>query len=265
MVLFILGVLLVGSVAQAASLDVPTPHTTLSGVGVIHGWKCEAGELTVRFDGGPPLPLLHGAARADVLRAGACNHANVGFVSIMNWGELGDGTHTAVVYDDGVEFDRSTFDVATTGEAFLRDAAGQCLVEDFPAPGEQALFTWSQPTQHMELAEVGPLSTVAALFDGTWTMQSTSSQSTFGSCDSADRELSGLFFISHDDITGTISNTRFTDDVVGLVGAAGEVNGHWVNWLGKPSGVFTGALQGQTGSGDWSTTWCSGTWTASKL
>ena len=42
----------------------------------------------------------------------------------MNWGELGDGPHTAVVYDDGVEFDRSMFDVVTTGEAFLRGAAG---------------------------------------------------------------------------------------------------------------------------------------------
>ncbi len=151
----ILGLLLVSSVAQAAVLDVPTPHTTLSGVGVIHGWKCEAGDLTVRFDGGPPLPLLHGAARQDVLNAGGCDSAQVGFVSIMNWGELGDGQHTAVVYDNGVEFDRSTFDVVTTGEAFLRNASGQCVVEDFPAPGEEARFIWNQATQHMELAEVG--------------------------------------------------------------------------------------------------------------
>ena len=152
----ILGMLLlVSSVAHAAVLDVPTPHTTLSGVGVIHGWKCESGDLTVRFDGGPPLPLLHGSSRTDVRDTGACPHAEVGFVSIMNWGELGDGQHTAVVYDDGVEFDRSTFDVVTTGEAFLRNAAGQCVVEDFPAPGEEARFIWNQATQHLELAEVG--------------------------------------------------------------------------------------------------------------
>ena len=146
--------LLTSVTAHAATLDVPTPHTTLSGVGVIHGWKCEAGALTVRFDGGPPLPLLHGAARKDVLDAGACDHANVGFVSIMNWGNLGDGPHTAVVYDDGIEFDRSTFHIVTTGEAFLERAVGQCVVDDFPAPGENARFIWNQATQHMELAEV---------------------------------------------------------------------------------------------------------------
>ena len=124
--------------AHAATLEVPTPHTTLSGIGVISGWKCDAGELTVRFNGGAPLPLVYGSERTDVLREGACDHAEVGFVSIMNWGELGDGQHTAVVYDDGTEFDRSTFHVVTTGEAFLVGAAGQCIVSDFPSPNENA-------------------------------------------------------------------------------------------------------------------------------
>ena len=154
MVLIILGVLLLSSVAHAATLGIPSPHSTMSGIGVISGWKCEAGDLTVRFNGGEPIPLLYGSQRPDVLRAGACNHDRAGFVAIWNWGELGDGTHTAVVYDDGEEFDRSTFDVVTTGEPFLRGAAGQCLVDDFPAPGEQGRFIWNQATQHMELAEV---------------------------------------------------------------------------------------------------------------
>jgi len=151
-----LGLLLIGGVAHAATLEIPTPHTTLSGIGVVSGWKCEAkGPLTVRFNGGESIPLVYGSERRDVLDAGACPHDRVGFVSIMNWGELGDGRHTAVVYDDGVEFDRSTFDVVTTGETFLRGAAGQCIVPDFPAPNENARFIWNQATQHMELAEVG--------------------------------------------------------------------------------------------------------------
>ena len=155
MVPFILGVLLlVGSVAQAATLEIPTSQTTLSGIGVVSGWKCDAGDLTVRFDGGPPLPLVWGSERQDVLNAEACDHDRVGFVAIMNWGNLSDGQHTAVVYDDGVEFDRSTFDVVTTGEPFLRGASGQCLVDDFPAPGEQGRFIWDQSTQSMQLAEV---------------------------------------------------------------------------------------------------------------
>ena len=83
------------SVAYTAMLEIPTPNTTHSGIGVISGWKCQAnGPLTVRFDGGPALPLLHGSERTDT--QGVCGDKNNGFVSIMNWGNLGDGQHTAV-------------------------------------------------------------------------------------------------------------------------------------------------------------------------
>lgn len=152
--LTVLGLLLTPFLGWAATLEIPSPYTTLSGIGVISGWKCEAGELTVRFDGGDPLPLVHGSERGDVLNAGACDHPEVGFVSIMNWGELGDGQHTAVIYDDGVEFDRSIFNVVTPGEAFVQGAAGQCVVEDFPLPGNDARFLWNQATQHLELVAV---------------------------------------------------------------------------------------------------------------
>ena len=144
----ILGLLLLSSSAQAAVLDVPTPQTTLSGVGVIHGWKCDAGDLTVRFDGDPPLPLLHGAARLDVLHAGACDSAQVGFVSIMNWGELGDGHHTAIVYDNGVEFARSTFTVSSPGMAFLRNLMGRG--EAVLSNGQRAMLVWAEATQGFE-------------------------------------------------------------------------------------------------------------------
>ena len=151
---WIMVLVLAAGTAHAARLEIPTPHTTHSGIGVISGWKCDAGELTVRFDGGEPIPLLHGAERKDVLDDGACDHANVGFVSIWNWGNLADGQHTAVVYDDGIEFDRSTFSIVTTGEAFLEGAAGQCTIDDFPVSGADARFAWNQSTQHLELVEV---------------------------------------------------------------------------------------------------------------
>lgn len=145
--------LLTSSVVHAATLEIPGPHATVSGIGVISGWKCAAGTLTVRFDGGAPIPLLHGAERADVLNAGACDHANVGFLTIMNWGELDDGEHTAVVYDDGVEFGRSVFTVRRFREAFVRGASLTLPVQDFQHQGDNAVFTWSQATQHLELAD----------------------------------------------------------------------------------------------------------------
>ena len=157
-------VLLAPSLAAAATLGVPGEGTTLSGVGVISGWKCEAvGDLTVRFfaDGSPvrvagldTFPLLYGSARPDVRDAGACPDADVGFVAIWNWGNFDDGAYTAVVYDKGVEFDRNTFTVVTTGERFLEGASARVSVRDFPRTGETATFEWNQSTQHLELVSV---------------------------------------------------------------------------------------------------------------
>ncbi len=156
--------LLVPSLASAATLGIPGEGTTLSGVGVISGWKCAAaGDLTVRFfaDGSPvrvadldTFPLLYGSARPDVRDTGACPDADVGFVAVWNWGNLADGDYTAVVYDDGVAFDRSTFTVVTTGEAFRTDLEGECTIEQFPDPGESARFVWNTGTQHLEMVSV---------------------------------------------------------------------------------------------------------------
>ena len=288
---FVAALLLTSVTAHAATLDVPTPHTTLSGVGVIHGWKCKAGELTVRFDGGPPLPLLHGAERQDVLDAGACDHANVGFVSIINWGELGDGQHTAVVYDDGVEFDRSTFDVVTTGEPFLERATGQCIVPDFPAPNEAARFIWNQPTQHMELAEVGGMELLPVVeeceettcpvcevcqtcpdvrpstpFDGTWDIRFTLTRDVAGYCAPNGRTATSIFRVSNHSVSAAGSDwaTGHPATFSGIVSAAGRVEGTMlIN--GDGLGSARGRLSGRSGSGTWFNVFgCSARWTASK-
>ena len=59
-----------------------------------------------------------------------------------------------MAYDNGVEFDRNTFTVGTTGEEFLRGAVVDINVPDFPTPGRTSRFVWNQSTQHLELAEV---------------------------------------------------------------------------------------------------------------
>ncbi len=137
--------------APAAMLESPRPHASVSGIGVIFGWKCDAGPLTVRFDGGVPLPLAYPNERADT--ASVCGDTDNGFATIMNWGNLAAGVHTAVVYDDGVEFGRSEFTVRRFREAFVRGAGLTLSVPDFPTQGDKAVFTWSQATQHLELAD----------------------------------------------------------------------------------------------------------------
>ena len=139
--------------SQAAILEIPNHNAVVSGIGVISGWKCDIeGELTVSFNDDDPMPLLHGSERTDTVSV--CGDVRNGFVAIMNWGNLSEGTHTVVVYDNGLEFDRATFDVVKYGTGFLRGAHGQCDVQDFPVRGEVATLVWNQSTQHFELDEI---------------------------------------------------------------------------------------------------------------
>ena len=130
-----LGILLLMPVlAQAARLEIPGQGANLSGIGVISGWKCEVtGTITVRIDGGNPIPMLYGSERGDT--RSVCGDSANGFVAIFNWGLLDDGTHTAVATDGADEFARSTFTVTTFGEEFVQGASGECRIPDFPAPG----------------------------------------------------------------------------------------------------------------------------------
>ena len=160
--------ILAPSLAHAqSSLDVPSDGDKLSGIGTIHGWKCEAeGDITIVFYAGDPagdpdatptgdpIPATYGFPRDDTIKEEACgvdDDGNNGFYTFFNWALLDDGEHTAVAYDDDVEFARNTFTVTTTGEEFLRDASAQVTVEDFPSPGETTVLEWNQSTQHFEM------------------------------------------------------------------------------------------------------------------
>ena len=143
-------VLLASSLAHAATLEIPGKGDTLSGIGVISGWKCEAeGDITVRLDGGIPIRMVYGSERGDT--RSECGDTDNGFLAIFNWALLLDGQHVAVAYDDGVEFDRAAFTVATVGEEFLTDARVRVRVPDFPQPGETTWFEWNEATQHLEM------------------------------------------------------------------------------------------------------------------
>ena len=151
-----LGVLLLTpALTQAARLEIPGHGANLSGIGVISGWKCEVtGTITVRVDGGTPIPMLYGSERGDT--RSVCGDSANGFVAIFNWGLLADGTHTAVASDGAGEFARSTFTVTTFGEEFVEGASGECRIPDFPAPGESALFAWNEATQGLVLVPEPP-------------------------------------------------------------------------------------------------------------
>lgn len=144
------------AVTLAATLDVPSPGDRLSGLGVIHGWKCNPQHITVSIDGSAPIPALAPYPRADT--GGACGNAGWnGFFTFVNWGVFGDGPHTITAADNGVPFATHTFTVTTLGEEFVTGVEKRATIEDFPAPGESVELEWNQSTQHFEIV-TGPSS-----------------------------------------------------------------------------------------------------------
>ena len=57
-----------------------------------------------------------------------------------------------MAFVDGVELGRATVTVTTLGHEFLRDVAGTCEVEDFPALGETVTLEWQQTSQNFVIA-----------------------------------------------------------------------------------------------------------------
>ncbi len=145
---------LIPSLAYAATLEIPGDGAKVSGIGVISGWKCVAnGDITISLNGGDPFPAMYGLPRSDTSTVCGGDDGNNGFFSYTNWGNLGDGEHLVVVYDNGVEFGRSTFTVTTPGTGFLRGASKRVTVDDFPNPGDTTVLEWNQGTQHFEIVD----------------------------------------------------------------------------------------------------------------
>ena len=267
-----------GAAAQrvaTATLESPAAGAHVSGVGFISGWKCEVGTVTVRIDDGPLLAVATEQPRADTRQV--CGDDNNGFITQINWnwGWLGAGPHTAVAYDDGAEFARSTFTIGTTGEEFLEDVSAECTVPDFPAPGETGRFVWNESTQHLELAEVSsqgtPPTDQVSRFDGTWVLTTHPERN----CP-LDGEQRGVMTIASGAVSGTIetsggpfSNVATTHTLEGAIEASGVIRMSYILLPGIAdieSGFFVGTLQGDNGSGefelreDGGDPLCTGTW-----
>ena len=159
------------AVAQAAVLESPAHDATVSGIGFIAGWKCDAEHITVSLDGGEPIPVAMHQPRGDLLLNKTCGETiGHGFIQQINWGYVGDGAHVMVAYDAGVEFARSTFTVGSTGEEFLTDLRRRSLIENFPSRGEDTLLEWNESTQHFEVLTVFE-SPVRSVYDREWWRQ----------------------------------------------------------------------------------------------
>ena len=292
---------LMGSAVSAAELESPADGTVVSGLGFISGWKCDAGSITVRLNEGGHIPLATEQPRADTRLA--CGTLTNGFITQVNWNFLGAGTHTAVAYDDGVEFARATFTVGTTGEEFLRGVEAECLAPDFPAPGETGVFVWNESTQHLELAEVGgadllppveeceetacpvcevcrecPSVESATPFDGEWTITLTVTEAPSEECALHESELitAGIRIENHrirhaNGLSwGTAGGWSYKTGYVssdGLFSLMISPTGLTITRhpTTQALGAYSGRLSGGSGSGSWFThLGCLGEWTAHR-
>ena len=100
----------------------------------------------------------YGTERLDT--QAVCGDTDNGFGLLFNWNRLGDGEHTVVAYVDDMELGRATVRVTTVGEGeeeeFLRGAEGECVVDDFPMPGETVTLEWQQNSQNFVIVSHGP-------------------------------------------------------------------------------------------------------------
>lgn len=153
-----------GGSSNALSIDNPQEGDIVSGNVAISGFHCQAQERGVRlqFDTiGTPTPIGL-TQRADILApTGPCDDPNDAFVVNFLWALLPEGPHQLKFFLGSASTPFRTLNVnvvhAQAGTEFLTGVAGQCTVEDFPAPGHDTIVEWRESLQNFTIAEVIPV------------------------------------------------------------------------------------------------------------
>ena len=140
---------------SVGTLENPAPDSPQSGIGLVSGWACDAGEVIVQFEfaDGRVLrfPAAVGTLRSDTV--GVCGHDKTGFGLLWNWNLLGDGTHTVRAFADGHLLGESEITVTTLGLGdFPRGLGGEYVVQDFPEVGKSTPLEWGQTRQNFVIA-----------------------------------------------------------------------------------------------------------------
>ena len=129
----------------SAVLENPSLGSPQSGIGIISGWACEAGEIVIEL-AGAPVPAAYGTPRGDT--RSVCGDSTNGFSLLVNWSNLGTGQHPIRALVDGVEFARTTVRVTTFGVNFLQGVSGTFELPNFPAAGKETTIQWAESLQN---------------------------------------------------------------------------------------------------------------------
>ena len=135
-------------------LESPQPGQTLTGVGLVSGWACEAEEITVRLQEGAAIePVPYGGSRNDTIPTCQDDGLN-SFSLLVNWNRLGVGTHTMTLFVDGRSVVSREFTVVTYGEEFMQGVEKTWTITDWPERGTDTILRWNEAKQNIEIADI---------------------------------------------------------------------------------------------------------------
>ena len=142
-----------GQGSLQAALEAPAQGQTLTGIGLLRGWACEAERVEVSINNGPRLPASIGGPRGDT--AEVCGHPDTGFVLLVNWNEFGAGEHRLDLFIDSRRHTSRTVEVVTYGQAYRDDLDGaEWVLEDWPEPGTDTTIGWNEDKQNIEILDI---------------------------------------------------------------------------------------------------------------
>lgn len=130
-------------------LENPQPGSAVSGISTISGWVCAANRIDLQVDGSLTVQAAYGTPRGDT--QSECGDTNNGFGFLLNWNNLGNGSHEVVALADGVEFGRATVTVTTLGVDYLTGASGIYTV---PFDNQNVTIEWQEHLQNFVIRGV---------------------------------------------------------------------------------------------------------------
>jgi alpha-tubulin suppressor-like RCC1 family protein len=157
--------------ANPYQLDSPVNGSFESGIGIAHGWVCEASRVALQVDDGDIIQAAYGAERPD--SQAVCGSSANGFAAAINWGSLADGAHRVSLLADGETLAEVQVTLTSLGQAFVENKSASTTVTDFPAAGLSTPLRWSEPHQNFVVAAAGERAAVlstprAGATDGNW-------------------------------------------------------------------------------------------------
>jgi hypothetical protein len=151
------------------TVENPPAGVTVSGIGLISGWACGASKVSAAIDGGTPIAVPAGSARADT--AGECVRGDNGFGLLFNFNTLTPGSHTLSVSADGEALPPVRFEVVTLGAEFIGGVAANTWLVNFPATGKRTRLDWQTSTQNFAItAQDGDVPGLGGAYTGAITV-----------------------------------------------------------------------------------------------